>query len=650
MSVTRRSKPIRLQSWIPPSFAWMTADIFSIETTIEDHNLVEFISTGRLEIPVTTKEAARVLNALGGEKTLFGQLQEAVSLSEKLKIEQEPNSFDVNIRFFCHGVFLLPGEARACVVAGRAMPSGHDAWISAALKVEADTLLKNHQSKMAEFDAEIERKKLKDEEFYDRLAEKNPALDVGKLKSAGDVSLAMAPDQRPILTAAELLHLLPRAVTFQMPRAGDADKIAKSAVAAIAASSFPPSRDGTYAGILPNRVGREARGIVSWTPHDGPPSYLEVRWALQRRLPAALRKPRSMDTDRPEISPSVQPGDNAVATNGLNPSSADIQEALQDLQLDQTDLRDRVDAVRRDIERKGYEAIAWFQPYHIFAEETWGIYFDAPKLDDFACSLLDDFRSRSVSGSHGLAAYLAFGLTYAHELFHARVEAALSWSEINALQPKYLRYKERVYDALRQTPEWLEEALANWSAWEWFKSDAVRVVMTNQTTKQEDLERVVEASLDLSPPGYRDWQVGHEAATWSIFATQLSTGKREPTSSSAIGLPIKSILTGPLPYDFQPSDIPLRFLGEGLIASLLQSHPATLNQPSRRELERALKYFNHNLDASGGKGGHQKWTGPDQRAFILPTRDPVSAGVFKTFLHHVGIDKATYLRQVRPNL
>ncbi|MCX8500106.1 MAG: hypothetical protein ORO03_00175 [Alphaproteobacteria bacterium] len=39
-----------------------------------------------------------------------------------------------------------------------------------------------------------------------------------------------------------------------------------------------------------------------------------------------------------------------------------------------------------------------------------------------------------------------------------------------------------------------------------------------------------------------------------------------------------------------------------------------------------------------------------QRAFILRTRDPVSTGVFKTFLHHMGIDKATYVRQVRPNL
>jgi len=105
-----------------------------------------------------------------------------------------------------------------------------------------------------------------------------------------------------------------------------------------------------------------------------------------------------------------------------------------------------------------------------------------------------------------------------------------------------------------------------------------------------------------------------------------------------------------MPYDFLASDIPVRFAGNGIIADRLQSHPATFNVPQRREMERALKHFRHSLDASGGKGGHQKWTGPDQRAFILPTRDPVSPGVFKTFLHHVGIDKATYVRQVRPIL
>ncbi|WP_158287749.1 hypothetical protein [Falsiroseomonas bella] len=51
-------------------------------------------------------------------------------------------------------------------------------------------------------------------------------------------------------------------------------------------------------------------------------------------------------------------------------------------------------------------------------------------------------------------------------------------------------------------------------------------------------------------------------------------------------------------------------------------------------------------DQSGGATG----CGPDKRAFILPTRDPVSPGVFKTFLQHVGIDEATYVYELRPNL
>ena len=110
------------------------------------------------------------------------------------------------------------------------------------------------------------------------------------------------------------------------------------------------------------------------------------------------------------------------------------------------------------------------------------------------------------------------------------------------------------------------------------------------------------------------------------------------------------MLTGPLPYDFRVADIPLRFVGQGAIADRLQSHPATFNVPTRRVLQQALSHFNHIRDPAGDKGGHQKWTGPDQRAFILPTRDPVSTCVFRTFLRHVGIDLITYVRQVRPKL
>jgi len=193
--------------------------------------------------------------------------------------------------------------------------------------------------------------------------------------------------------------------------------------------------------------------------------------------------------------------------------SKDLEDALDELQLDERDFRECVDGVRKDAEGQGFEAIAWFQPYHVWTEETWGIYFDARKLDDLALSFLDAFMPARVHRSHSLAALLAFGLTYAHELFHARVEAALSWTEINAQQPRHLRYKERVYQALRETPDWLEEALANWSAWNWFKAPGVQSVVARMTPNVEGLERLVEDSLDLAPPGYQEWRLGHQLGT-----------------------------------------------------------------------------------------------------------------------------------------
>jgi len=631
-----------LQSWIPSSFAWTTTpDVFCIDVPCTDPDVVEFLSMGVWEVTVhRSKLVAKVIARLDGKKTLHGQMEEAVWAPAKLKLSSSRIKAGTKVVAHCHGVFLLPDGKTLCVLVGRSKPMAPDAWISPSLKASADALLLAHQAKVAEFDEAIRRKTQDDEDFYSR----NSA--VKKFKGFAQARLEI---ERPVVTVERLLPSMPRAAKFPQPTSGDTEKLARAAIAAVAGSGWPPSRDGNYAGILPGAAGRRAQGLVSWVPHTGLPSYPEVRWAVQRRLPAALRKPRSEKMGKPKFDAGSQPVEDSVQVQGFDPTSNDLKDALDDLQLDQDDYRDRVDDVRKDVKGQGFEAIAWFQPYHVWTEETWGIYFDARKLDDLALSLLDDFKSARVHGSHSLAALLAFGLTYAHELFHARVEAALSWAEINAQQPRHLRYKERVYQALRETPDWLEEALANWAAWSWFKAPGIQSLVARMASNVEGLDRVVEASLDLAPPGYQEWRLGHQPATWRTFANQLSTGNAKITATS-IGLPLESALTGSLPYEFQPADIPLRFVGPGVIADRLQSHPATFNVPPRRELERALKHFRHSLDASGGKGGHQKWTGPDQRAFILPTRDPVSTGVFKTFLHHVGIDKATYVRQVRPNL
>jgi hypothetical protein len=635
------------QSWIPPSFAWTIApDIFFIDVPLSDPDVVEFISMGVLQVTVygTTKAVARVVALLTGKESLEGQLATSVWDPSKLKPAGSRLKAGSEVEAYCHGVFLLPGEKTLCVAVGRAKPIAPYAWISSALQADVDALLLDHQSKLATFEEELERLKVENKERNERY-KSDPIY--------GSWGEAMVPNQtahqRPQVTVESLLSALPRAARFLHSTSGAPAKLARSAIASIAGSGWPLSRGGDYAGILAGASRRGAAGLVTWVPHKGLPSYPEVRWAVQRRLPAAMRKPRIEQPDRPKFDTVTKSSQESVQIQGFELESTDLKAALDDFEFVRREDRTEVGNVRKNLKEHGFEALAWFQPYHVWTEETWGIYFDASKLDDFALSLLDDFKSQRVRWSPSLAAQLAFGLTYAHELFHARVESALSWQEINVQQPRHLRYQERVYTALRETPDWLEEALANWSAWAWFNSPSTQSFAVPMASNAEGLGRVVAASLDLAPPGYREWRRGHQPETWRTFANQLSTGKPKITTPCG-GMPLEGALSGLLPYDFRPADIPVRFVGRGLIADRLLSHPATFNVPPRRELERALRHFNHDLDASGGKGGHQKWTGPDRRAFILPTRDPVSPGVFKTFLHHVGIDKATYVRQVRPNL
>jgi hypothetical protein len=644
MTIERRTS--KIQSWIPAEFVLAALpEVFPIFVSSQDSNIVEFISLGELEIQVNASKKLMLL--FKEHDSLHGQLIEAIWDPQKLKPEGKRLAINSSVTAFCRGVYLMPDKKEICVLVSR-IKNTSSPWYTLRLKFEADALFREHQARIIAFSDSIQQERASHKQFSQKLQERSATKD--NFDSILDASIGIKEIyQKPVVTVDHLFEWLPLASKFLIPASGNAQKIQNSCLAAIASSGLRAPRDGSYTILLPAVKSQNANGLVTWLPSNGLPSYPEVRWAVQKRLPSALNKPRINQFNKPKFDTVMQTAQDSVQVQGIDPESTALKDVMDEIQLDQSDIRNRVDDIRSDVKNQGFEAIAWFQPYHVWTEETWGIYFDARKLDDLALSFLEDFKSHCIHGSHSLAAYLAFGLTYTHELFHARVEAALSWMEINVHQPRHLRYKKNVYQALRETPEWLEEALANWSAHEWFKSQNVQSMVIRMASKAEGLDRVVEASLDLAPPGYKDWRLGHDFRTWRTFANQLGTGKPK-IAANAMGLPLESVLTSFLPYDFQFVDIPLHLVGPGVIADRLQSHPATFNVPPRRELERALKHFSHSLDVSGGKGGHQKWTGPDQRAFTLPTRDPVSKVVFKTFLHHVGIDKATYVRQVRPNL
>lgn len=637
-----QGKPTALQSWIAPQFGWsLVPDIFVVDVPLSDPDAVEFISTGVCEVSVIGDKEVLPLLLILGENLLQPALVCAVWDRQKLRPSGRRLRNGTKVVAYCWGAFLRPTDERLLLLVGRFKPADPNPWLDPDLKAAADAAFQQHSASVAAFEEEKRRQQERDDAFVSR----HPEMASAMAKAA---SLRWPPPPPPVVTAECLRAELPVAVTFAVSRGRVPGHLDTLAIKAIAASNAAPSRDGSYMGVVPSDSRPGTRGLVTWTPHNGLPAYPEIRCALQARLPAAFGRPLNNGLARPKLDSTFSSDSAGGLTHGDRDPSENMQE-LSDIRLDLPDADHQREVLNAERTEIGFDAIAWYQPHHQWTNGTWGIYFDARKLDVLAYSLHQDFMWRGVRVPQGFAAFLAFNLTFAHEMFHARVEATLSWLELTAMRPRFLRYGIGVYDALRGTPEWLEEALANWTAWQWFNSDVVQTLIAGWTSRQSDVDQIVEAALDLSPPGYRDWRVGAATSAWRTFATQLITGKPK-TGLPRLGLPVESILSGPFAYDFRPADVPLRFVGRGVVADVLQSRPASLNVPSRREIERALKHFGHSLDPSGGKGSHEQWTGPDNRAFYLPKRDPVSPGVFKTFLHHLGIDKATYIRDVRPRL
>jgi hypothetical protein len=69
-------------------------------------------------------------------------------------------------------------------------------------------------------------------------------------------------------------------------------------------------------------------------------------------------------------------------------------------------------------------------------------------------------------------------------------------------------------------------------------------------------------------------------------------------------------------FDLRLEDIPIYFVGRGVIVDALFS------APSRREIVRILQQFGYQLLKARGKGSHEVWEGPNNRAFTLPLSDP----------------------------
>lgn len=619
------------------------ADCFAIDVAADDSDVGPFIASGHVDVARTDarpsgKNAPKLLELLGAS-SLDWRLAEALRTSGAFKANPDKDSLQVH----CRQAIALPGGRRIGLLcsltqapdAAQPLPADQMAAVQQAVAL--------HQAMVARHTMDAVRIKAAEAE---RLAQLSP--DQRAALENVQARLPSPEPPPPVLNLTPLVADFPPGLVVNVT-SDDPDVVERAAQRAIQQTPDdrnPPPRDGWFQVTVATANPKRLSAFLTWLPHRGLSSYPEVRAAAERRLPRAFLKPRLSGVRPPNIDGGVldTAADDMVSVR-FDPSGLDGLED-EDFSFWIDDPRDVERATKKRLREHGFEAIAWYQPHHAYTEESWGIYIDAPKLDQLACSIAQDLLAGGLRrGRNALAAKLALMLVYRHELFHAKVEAALTWLELQALQPKFIAYQAKVYAPLKGTDGHLEEALANWAAWVWINLDGAMQQLTGQRTADELqlIERTIKTHLDAAPPGYRRWAEGRQTEIWRTLATQMAQG-RPQLANPGIGLPIEPMLRENLPFDFSERlDVPCRFVGDGCIAASLLSAPANLNLPRWQEVRRVIqRHFGYELVPGAGKGSHEKFRHADGRMFPLPKRDPISMTVFKSFLSHFDLTKSDF--------
>lgn len=130
------------QTWIAPSFVWtVEPDVFLVEVSVSDQDIVEFISTGVLDVTPKYEEmsaargAAKAANDPGTLRYVLG-----IAVWDPALKRQPAVSPGSPLYAYCHGVFRLPGGSELCTAVGWSEPCAPEAWIATELRREVDTL------------------------------------------------------------------------------------------------------------------------------------------------------------------------------------------------------------------------------------------------------------------------------------------------------------------------------------------------------------------------------------------------------------------------------------------------------------------------------------------------------------------------------
>ncbi len=619
------------RSWITPAFSEadlggmvacrVSFDALHVVQFLATHQHIQVMPQGLRHTAPALKEHAKMITALGGE------LDAAIyrALASGLLGGIPGNASYI----FLHGAYELPDSQKLCLLISEQQRRGIlGSDCLSALKKAAEI-----------WQAYEERYKSWEEE---RAAEKR------QIESSPQSVREIMGKTQPIYgkrapntpVARELKGCFPPALWVESRKRAPETALRK----ALEASAIQPAGDGNYNLFRLRSDQDKSVALVTWTPRGPLPTVSELKAAAERAVPRAFARPRLAGVTPPDRSGTLQP--TAPETGALDHDS--LRNQLEDLQIElpRDELEERGRRAKSVVKADGFEAVGWYQSFHSYDDSSWGIYLHADRLLDLACGFASDLGHLSYRPLH-LGVHVSLGLVLRHELFHARAEACSTYVELQVLRGRYRNYHEGVYKTFQLSDACLEEALANYVAFEWLRGQGehfggVHGLLKDDQGFQQVLE-IVASWLDFSPKGYAAWRQGRDLLTWRTLARQIATGNPAGEVKGR-PLPLEGSLQGPLPFELLDRYIPTWVVGRSLLAD------AFFSAPSRAEAQRVLRHFGYQHIPARGKGSHEFWQGTDGRGFPLPRRDPVSVGVFRSLLHHFGLTKHEYLNSIRPQL
>ena len=181
-----------------------------------------------------------------------------------------------------------------------------------------------------------------------------------------------------------------------------------------------------------------------------------------------------------------------------SPMFFDSQNSLQSQQnLRRSKFQKLIDDYGRDL-------FGMYLPFHYYYESgKWGIYLFVDVINDRAYELYKqqhNFFKQSDFLTLNEIKKLYYYAVYRHEFFHYQTEIYTTRAEILSQKPLYINYNRYVKKYVKNSPDWLEEALAESSVL------SSRLVTKITKISSKSLKALYEYDLKFMPPGYRDYK------------------------------------------------------------------------------------------------------------------------------------------------